>query len=106
MPRSLRTTPTTRRSLPISSAAEPAYAGAALRHPRPAFVSGRVALLGAVAIYVGAVALWPLVRLFVEAFASGEGRPFDVLIEQWRSPSTLRALGHTLEASVLATLLS
>ena len=64
-------------------------------------------LLILVAIYVAALALSPLLRLFAEAFSAGpNGEPFGVLQSQWRSPATGRALTNTLRASLLSVVVS
>ena len=64
-------------------------------------------LLILVAIYVAALALSPLLRLFGEAFSAGpNGEPFGVLQSQWRSPATGRALWNTLQASLLSVIVS
>lgn len=69
--------------------------------------SGGSILLAGLAVYIVAVAIWPLARLFVEALAPGEdGGALGLLREQWRSVSTLRALRNTVEVSVLSTVLS
>ena len=64
-------------------------------------------LLIALAVYVVALGVLPLARLFVEAFLPGRGGElFGVLLQQWRTPAAQTALLHTLEASALATLVS
>lgn len=64
-------------------------------------------LLILVAIYIAALALSPLLRLFGEAFSAGpNGEPFGVLQSQWRSPATGRALSNTLRASLLSVMVS
>jgi len=69
--------------------------------------SSETALLAVLTAYIVILGLWPLARLFVEALlpAAG-GEPLGVLLGQWQSPATQRALLNTLESSVLATLLS
>jgi iron(III) transport system permease protein len=64
-------------------------------------------LLGALVLYVGALVLVPLARLAFEALTPGaDGQPLGVLVGQWTSSATRRALGNTLEASLLASLVS
>jgi iron(III) transport system permease protein len=64
-------------------------------------------LIIALAVYVVALGVLPLARLFVEAFLPGRGGElFGVLLQQWRTPAAQTALLHTLEASALATLVS
>ena len=64
-------------------------------------------LIAIVAIYVAVFAVWPLARLFFEALLPGrDGEMLGVLLSQWRSLATQRALFNTIEASVLATLVS
>ena len=69
--------------------------------------SSETALLAVLTVYIVILGLWPLARLFVEALlpAAG-GEVLGVLLGQWQSPATQRALINTLESSVLATLLS
>ena len=53
-----------------------------------------------VLIWVGGLSVWPLVRLFVEAFAAGEdGRAFGLMAEVLSARATRRALVNTLMAS-------
>src|SRR3954454_2320429 len=67
----------------------------------------RRVLIIALAVYVVALGVLPLARLFVEAFLPGrDGELFGVLLQQWRTPAAQTALLHTLEASALATLVS
>jgi len=67
----------------------------------------RRVLIIALAVYVVALGVLPLARLFVEAFLPGRGGElFGVLLQQWRTPAAQTALIHTLEASALATLVS
>jgi iron(III) transport system permease protein len=69
--------------------------------------SGETALLILLAGYVIVLGLWPLARLFVEVFAGGRGGgALGLLVAQWGSTATQRALFNTLESSVLAALLS
>jgi iron(III) transport system permease protein len=71
------------------------------------YPSGETVLLAALAVYVGVFAVWPLTRLLMEAAApSASGEPFGVLLRQWQSVATRRALWNTLEASLLSTLVS
>ena len=68
---------------------------------------GETALLVVLALYVVILGLWPLARLFVEALSSGpKGEVLGLLIGQWRSLATQRALINTIESSVLAMLVS
>jgi iron(III) transport system permease protein len=69
--------------------------------------SSETALLAVLTVYIVILGLWPLARLFVEALlpAAG-GEVLGVLLGQWQSPATQRALINTLESSLLATLLS
>jgi len=97
----------TRSASPTFSAADLAFAGAARPRPRFPWPSGSALLLGLLALHVGAVVLWPLARLFLEALGPSEaGEPLGLLREEWARPATLRALRHTVEASLYATLLS
>jgi len=64
-------------------------------------------LLTLLAGYISAFALAPLLRLFVEALLAGpNGEPLGVLLSQWRSPATRRALWNTIEASLLSLIVS
>jgi iron(III) transport system permease protein len=88
--------------------AEAGAAGAALR-PRPPNWSpnGETVLLALLAAYVGLFAVWPLARLFMEAAApSASGEPLGVLLNQWRSAATRRALWNTIEVGFLSTIVS
>jgi iron(III) transport system permease protein len=69
--------------------------------------SSETALLAVLTVYIVILGLWPLARLLVEALlpAAG-GEVLGVLLGQWQSPATQRALINTLESSLLATLLS
>lgn len=67
---------------------------------------GEQLLLLAVALYVGLLAIWPLGRLLIEVVASENGESFGLLQRMWNSRATLRALGNTLQAGLLASLLS
>jgi iron(III) transport system permease protein len=88
--------------------AEAASAGVALRLRPPGWsFSGETVLLAFLAAYVGVFAVWPLARLFVEAAApSASGEPLGVLLRQWRSVATQRALWNTIEAGLLSTFVS
>src|SRR6186997_3172582 len=69
--------------------------------------SSEAALLTALTCYVAVLGLWPLARLFVESLSpDANGRLLGLLLNQWQSPATWRALIGTLESSLLATLLS
>lgn len=75
--------------------------------PRLRLPAGPALLLGALALYIVLTSLWPLARLFVEALGRGDDGAFlGILREEWQGRSTWRAFRNTLEASVLATLLS
>src|SRR5262245_50702699 len=70
-------------------------------------LSGESALLAALAGYVAILGLWPLSRLFLESLSSGAtGEAFGLLLGQWRSAATKRALITPLESCLLATLLA
>ena len=70
-------------------------------------LSSETALLAVLTVYIVVLGLWPLARLFVEALLPAAGGDvLGVLLGQWQSPATHRALINTLESSVLATLLS
>ena len=75
--------------------------------PRWASFRREEVLLAALALYIAIFSVWPLLRLFAEALSSGrDGEVLGVLLGQWRSLATRRALFNTVETSVLATLLS
>lgn len=75
-----------------------------LRAPR---LSGETILLGLVALYVAVLTLWPLGRLLVEGLQpNAAGDALGILRDQWNARSTARALRNTLEAGLLATVLS
>src|SRR6266700_1044034 len=75
--------------------------------PRWASFRGEEVLLAALALYIAILSVWPLLRLFAEALSPGrDGEVLGVLLGQWRSLATRRALFNTVEASMLATLLS
>jgi iron(III) transport system permease protein len=70
-------------------------------------LGGEKLLVALIALYIAILAVWPLVRLFVEALQAGPGgEHLGVLLDQWRSPAAKRALINTVETSVLATLVS
>ena len=74
---------------------------------RLASSGGETLLLAAIALYIAIFAVWPLLRLFFEALSPGrDGEVLGLLLGQWRSLATRRALFNTIEVSVLATLLS
>lgn len=74
---------------------------------RLASAGGEILLLVVVTLYLALFALWPLLRLFVEALSPGrDGEVLGLLLGQWRSLAAQRALYNTVEVSVLATLLS
>jgi iron(III) transport system permease protein len=75
--------------------------------PRLRLFGGERLLVVLIALYVAALAVWPLARLFVEALMPGPGgEPLGLLLDQWRNPAAHRALINTVEASLLATLVS
>ncbi len=75
--------------------------------PRWASFRGEEVLLAALALYIAILSVWPLLRLFAEALSPGrDGEVLGVLLGQWRSLATRRTLFNTVEASMLATLLS
>jgi iron(III) transport system permease protein len=75
--------------------------------PRLRLFGGEKLLVVLIALYVAALAGWPLARLFVEALMPGPGgEPLGLLLDQWRNPAAHRALVNTVEASLLATLVS
>ncbi len=64
-------------------------------------------MLALLAVYVGAVCLLPMARLFWMGLAPGGGAPdLGLLADQLAQPRVRTALGNTLEAGALATLLS
>jgi len=70
-------------------------------------ISGETGLLAALTCYVAILGLWPLARLFVESLSpDAKGNVLGLLLNQWQSAATWRALIGTLESSLLATLLS
>jgi iron(III) transport system permease protein len=69
-------------------------------------IGGERVLLLVAALYVGGLSLWPLLRLFAEAFASDDGQVLGLLTRTWLSRSTQRALANTLEASLISSLIS
>jgi iron(III) transport system permease protein len=75
--------------------------------PARSLFSGETALLAVLTCYVTLLGLWPLARLFVEALLPGaSGEPLGLLLGQWQSAATQRALLNTLESSLLATALA
>jgi iron(III) transport system permease protein len=75
--------------------------------PLRALLSSEAALLAALTCYVVVLGLWPLARLFAESLSpSASGEFLGILLGQWRSVATERALINTLESSLLATLVS
>jgi iron(III) transport system permease protein len=69
--------------------------------------SGEALLLVVLAAYVCILGLWPLARLFVEALSGGpQGELLGLMLAQWQTAATQRAVLNTLESSILATLLS
>jgi iron(III) transport system permease protein len=75
--------------------------------PVRSLLSSETALLVVLTLYVVVLGLWPLGRLFVESLSpSASGEVLGLLLGQWRSAATQRALLNTLESSLLATLVS
>jgi iron(III) transport system permease protein len=75
--------------------------------PVRSLFSSETALLVVLTGYVVVLGLWPLGRLFVESLSPGaSGEVLGLLLGQWRSVATQRALINTLESSLLATLVS
>jgi iron(III) transport system permease protein len=75
--------------------------------PVRSLFSSETALLVVLTCYVVVLGLWPLGRLFVESLSpSASGEFLGLLLGQWRSVATQRALINTLESSLLATLVS
>ncbi|MPZ37933.1 MAG: ABC transporter permease subunit [Rhizobiales bacterium] len=75
--------------------------------PVRSLFSSETALLAVLTCYVAALGLWPLARLFVESLLPGaSGEPLGLLLGQWQSAATQRALVNTLESSLLATAVS
>ena len=85
----------------------PVSRSSAIAVPLRSLFSSEAALLVVLACYIVVLGLWPLGRLFVEALLPGtSGEVLGLLLGQWRSAATQRALINTLESSLLATLLS
>lgn len=79
----------------------------AMAVPVRSLFSSETALLVVLTCYVAVLGLWPLARLFVESLSPGaSGEVLGLLLGQWRSAATQRALVNTLESSLLATLVS
>lgn len=78
------------------------------RQPRPSpTLNIETVLLCGLLLYIGLIAVLPLGRLAFEALRPGtHGEPLGTLLGQWASLATRRALMNTLEASLLASLLS
>src|SRR6185295_14921057 len=75
--------------------------------PVRSLLSSETALLVVLTLYILILGLWPLGRLFVEALLPAASDEFlGLLLGQWRSAATQRALLNTLESSLLATLVS
>lgn len=75
--------------------------------PARSLLSSEAALLATLTGYVVVFGLWPLARLFAESLSPGtSGDMLGLLLAQWRSVATQRALINTLESSLLATLVS
>lgn len=98
-----------------TSAASPTCSVADLSVPRAATAArfrfslgtGETVILAGVAFYLLVLTVLPLGRLLIEGLGSNaQGEFLGILRSQWQSPSTLRALGNTLLASALATLVS
>lgn len=79
----------------------------AIRLRARSLLTGESVLALVLGCYIVVLGLWPLTRLFVEALAPDQHGAFlGVLLDQWQSAATRRALINTLESSLLATLLS
>src|SRR5262244_836648 len=99
----MRATSDDSRSFSVASAYPASYFFSQRRSPWGL----RRLLIIALVVYVVALGVLPLARLFVEAFLPGrDGELFGVVLQQWRTPAAQTALFHTLEASALATLVS
>src|SRR5262245_13174601 len=85
----------------------PVSRSSAIAVPARSLLSSETALLVVLTLYIVILGLWPLARLFVEALLPGtSGEVLGLLLAQWQSAATQRALINTLESSLLATLLS
>jgi iron(III) transport system permease protein len=83
--------------------------GAALAPGRAAGTGvdgGERAVRLGLAAFVALVAFWPVARLLAEAVAPGGHPGLLVLAQTWAAPATRIALGHTLVASGLGTILA
>src|SRR5215468_398386 len=99
----MRATSDDSRSFSVASAYPASYFSSKQRSPW----GRRRVLIIALAVYVVALGVLPLARLFVEALLPGrDGELFGILLQQWRTPAAQTALLNTLEASALATLVS
>ena len=64
-------------------------------------------LFAGLLLYIGLIAVLPLARLALGALApDADGRPLGILLGQWASLATRRALMNTLQAGLLASLVS
>ena len=60
---------------------------------------GEHLLVALLALYVLVLGLWPLLRLFAEAFGANDaGEPFGLIRDGLAAQATGRALGNTLYA--------
>ena len=85
----------------------PVSRSSAIAVPVRSLFSSETALLVVLTGYIVVLGLWPLARLFVESLLPGtSGEVLGLLLGQWRSAATQRALINTLESSLLATVLS
>jgi iron(III) transport system permease protein len=94
-------------SSPTFSAADGAWTGApAGGRPIRGLADAETLLVAALLVYVGGLALWPMLRLFAEVLLV-EGRDASSLLaEVWSGRATVRALRNTIEAGLGATLVS
>ena len=68
---------------------------------------GDLAIVALLALILLACGLWPLARLFLEAFGPDEaGRPLGLIRDVWDSRGFRRAAGNTVTASSLSVLVS
>ena len=85
----------------------PVSRSSAIAVPVRSLFSSETALLVVLTGYIVVLGLWPLARLFVESLLPDtSGEVLGLLLGQWRSAATQRALINTLESSLLATALS
>jgi iron(III) transport system permease protein len=68
---------------------------------------GETWLFAAILAFFALFSLWPLLSLFARALGPNDhGAVLGLLVDEWTSAATRRALWNTIEASVLATLVS